>query len=43
MGDLALVLNGLNRSMGLADDYPFILSDLTLQKIRFVHSLVNPS
>jgi len=29
--------------MGMADAYPFILSDLTLRKIRFVHSLVNPS
>lgn len=42
-GDLTILLNALNRSMGMADAYPFILSDLTLSKIRFVHSLVNPS
>jgi len=42
-GDLTILLNALNRSMGMADAYPFILSDLTLRKIRFVHSLVNPS
>ncbi len=42
-GALTLMLNALNRSMGMADAYPFILSDLTLRKIRFVHSLVNPS
>ncbi|MCB1670347.1 MAG: putative zinc-binding metallopeptidase [Gammaproteobacteria bacterium] len=42
-GDLTLMLNALNRSMGMGDAYPFILSDLTLRKIRFVHSLVNPS
>lgn len=42
-GDLTIMLNALNRSMGMADAYPFILSDLTLRKIRFVHSLVNPS
>jgi len=41
--DLTLLLNALNRSMGMADAYPFVLSELTLRKIRFVHSLVNPS
>jgi hypothetical protein len=42
-GGLTIMLNALNRSMGMADAYPFILSDLTLRKLRFVHSLVNPS
>ena len=42
-GDLTIMLNALNRSMGMADAYPFILSELTLRKVRFVHSLVNPS
>lgn len=41
--DLTVTLNALNRSMGMADAYPFILSELTLRKIRFVHSLVHPS
>jgi len=40
---LTVLLNALNRSMGMADAYPFVLSDLTLRKIHFVHSLVNPS
>ncbi|MDA1372117.1 MAG: putative zinc-binding metallopeptidase [Proteobacteria bacterium] len=41
--ELSLVLNSLNRSMGLEDAYPFVLSDLTLRKLRFVHGLICPS
>jgi hypothetical protein len=37
---LTLALNSLNRSMGLTDIYPFVLSDPALQKIRFVHDVV---
>jgi hypothetical protein len=37
---LTLALNSLNRSMGLLDIYPFVLSDPALQKIRFVHDVV---
>ncbi len=40
---LAIVLNSLNRSMGLEDAYPFVLSPATLTKLRFVHELVCPS
>jgi len=40
---LTIMLNSLNRSMGLEDAYPFVLSDLTLKKIRFVHDLICPS
>lgn len=41
--DLSMMLNSLNRSMGLEDAYPFVLSDLTLKKLRFVHGLIYPS
>jgi hypothetical protein len=35
-----IALNSLNRSMGLADAYPFVLSDHAVQKLRFVHRVV---
>lgn len=41
--ELAMVLNSLNRSMGLEDAYPFILAGKTLKKLRFVHDLIYPS
>lgn len=41
--DLTLLLNSLNRSMGLEDAYPFVLSELSLRKLRFVHGLIYPS
>jgi hypothetical protein len=37
---LTVALNNLNRSMGLLDIYPFVLSDPALQKIRFVHDVI---
>lgn len=37
---LTIALNSLNRSMGLRDLYPFVLPDLALQKIRFVHDVI---
>jgi hypothetical protein len=37
---LTLVLNNLNRSMGLNDAYPFVLSATALAKLCFVHQLV---
>jgi hypothetical protein len=40
---LSVALNALNRSMGLPDPYPFVLSETTLQKIRFVHRVVTDS
>ena len=42
-GELTLLLNSLNRSMGLEDAYPFVLSDLSFTKLRFVHGLIYPS
>lgn len=41
--ELTLLLNSLNRSMGLEDAYPFVLSELTLRKLRFVHDLIYPN
>ena len=37
---LTIALNSLNQSMGLPDLYPFVLPELALKKIRFVHDLV---
>jgi hypothetical protein len=37
---LTLALNGLNRSMGFADPYPFVLSEKAILKLRFVHEVV---
>ncbi len=41
--DLSMMLNALNRSMGLEDAYPFTLSSGTQAKLRFVHALIYPS
>jgi hypothetical protein len=37
---LTVALNSLNRSMGLPDSYPFVLAETAVQKIRFVHDVV---
>jgi hypothetical protein len=37
---LTYVLNNLNRSLGQQDAYPFVLSDPTIEKLRFVHRVV---
>lgn len=37
---LSLALNSLNRSMGLPDSYPFVLSKTSVEKLRFVHDLI---
>ncbi len=34
---LTYVLNNLNRSMGLPDGYPFVLSTPVIEKLRFIH------
>lgn len=34
------VLNNLNRSLGQQDAYPFVLSGPTIDKLRFVHQLI---
>jgi hypothetical protein len=38
--ELTVVLNGLNRSMGLPDAYPFAISPVVQRKVEFVHALV---
>jgi hypothetical protein len=37
---LTYVLNNLNRGLGLADAYPFVLSPSAVAKLRFVHDVV---
>jgi hypothetical protein len=32
--------NSINRCMGLPDLYPFVISDVTAQKLAFVHELL---
>jgi len=41
--DLVIVLNELNRSMGLPDAYPFAISPSVRQKLEFVHQLIGES
>jgi hypothetical protein len=40
---LSLALNSLNRPMGQADLYPFVLSAPAIEKLGFVHYLVHAS
>jgi hypothetical protein len=35
------LLNNLNRGLGLADGYPFVLSTPVIDKLRFVHETIN--
>jgi hypothetical protein len=37
---LTQTMNLLNRSMGLADAYPFTLTDTVMDKLRFIHRLI---
>jgi hypothetical protein len=41
--DTTVVLNELNRSMGLSDGYPFVLHPTVITKLRFVHRIVDPT
>ncbi len=40
---LTYVLNNLNRGLGLADAYPFVLAAPVVEKLRFVHETVTDS
>jgi hypothetical protein len=40
---ITIALNSLNRSMGLRDLYPFVLPELALKKIAFVHDVIERS
>ena len=37
---LTFVLNSLNRSMGLQDTYPFVITQSVKEKMKFIHSVV---
>jgi len=37
---LTFALNSLNRGMGLLDLYPFVLSERAIEKLRFVHDVI---
>ncbi|MEO7598452.1 MAG: putative zinc-binding metallopeptidase [Opitutus sp.] len=37
---LTYALNSLNRGMGLPDLYPFVLSEIAVSKLRFVHEVI---
>jgi hypothetical protein len=37
---LSVTLNNLNRSMGLADAYPFVLAGPAIEKLRLVHQIL---
>lgn len=38
---LTIIMNSLNRSMGLPDAYPFILSPTATEKLRFIHHVIS--
>lgn len=38
---LTYAMNSMNRSMGLKDIYPFVLSDEVIRKLSFIHNLVH--
>jgi len=40
---LSWALNQMNRSMGHHDLYPFVLPAAVLEKMRFIHSLIQPA
>ena len=37
---MTYLLNSLNRGLGLADAYPFVLSPPAVEKLRFVHDTI---
>lgn len=39
--ELTIALNSINRSMGLADTYPFILSPAIIKKLEFVFEMIS--
>ena len=40
-GTVSVILNELNRSMGVDDAYPFVLSDVVIDKLTFVQRRVS--
>jgi hypothetical protein len=37
---LSFAINSLNRSMGIPDAYPFVVSSLVVDKMKFIHGLI---
>ena len=37
---LTVALNGVNRSMGQHDLYPFVLNESVMRKLEFIHDLI---
>jgi hypothetical protein len=37
---LTLALNSINRGMGVSDLYPFVISKTAIEKLRFIHTLI---
>jgi hypothetical protein len=40
---LTYAINSINRSMGQPDMYPFVLSELAIKKLAFVHQVITGS
>ena len=40
---LTYVMNNLNRGLGLADAYPFVLSPIVIEKLHFIYDTINAS
>jgi hypothetical protein len=38
---LTYMLNNMNRGLGLADAYPFVLADPIIKKLEFVHGVID--
>lgn len=38
---LTCALNSINRGMGLADLYPFVISPTVIEKLRFIHEVIH--
>ncbi len=38
---VTVALNSLNRSMGLDDPYPFVLTSVIMRKLEFIHILIH--
>jgi hypothetical protein len=38
--EVRLLLNGLNRSMGLPDPYPFVLAEAVIKKLTLIHDWI---
>jgi hypothetical protein len=40
---LTCALNSINRGMGLSDLYPFVIAPAVVEKLRFIHDLIQQS